>query len=766
MSLVTLDQISEALGLHRTSVMRRATRESWPYTERAIRGGKLRLYAAADLPKDVQKALKALAARQESAALVEEIDDTRQAIEDAARAGKLLGAQLATQAEQAKRDAKLTRASAGLEIMGRWPSLTDKQVARMLGRLEIVQGYEGWLKDQRLRHGNKSLNGFAQTYTTTGGLGHSEQTRATIKKISGRNFRRWVDGFRVEGLSALLDEKDGRAQIGHGKIEDQPELREFVIGLLVAFPHAKESHIEQAISARFGPRLAPVTWSLKQARDAGQMARPEATAIKRFRENFQKEHSSAYMALKNPDKWKNEQMLAFGNASEDVVRPNYRWEMDSTPGDVLLLDPSAANGTARYHVLGVIDVWPRRLRLLVAKTSKATAIGSLVRRAIVEWGRPERVKHDNGSDYCATYLDLFFDAIGSEIELCAPFSGWQKPHIERAFRTFNHDLVELMPGYIGHNVADRKELEARAAFSERLFEKDGVLEVRMTADEFQAFCDDWCDNVYAHNPHKGLNDETPFNRMAGWDKPVPRIDDERALDVLLAPLAGRGGYFSLQKKGLHIDGGWYIAAELAAYSVGARFQVRQDVGDAGRVFVFDDEGKFVALAMCPEKTGISPAEIAAAAKAIQRRVVREEKAQLRKTAAKANTKDIVSEVLRSRAAESGKLTALPARGPVHTTPGISAAGQAARAHEAPPPRAGQMVVGGQVMDAVPKRTAPVISMPAPKPRSERTAAENYTEWEGLKAAQARGETLSEQDARFIQTWPTSSQGRSYLRRAG
>ena len=767
MSSITLTQIAEALGISKRGAEMRAERESWPYEEIAVRGGQRRHYNPESLPKPVQKALKDFTAREAAGAIADECAATRQMIDDAARAGKLRGAQLATHAEQAKADALLTRTTAGLEIMGRWPSLTANQVTRMLGRMEIVQAYQAWIKAEGLRHGNKAMEAFAHSYLSTGGMGRSEETRGVIKKLSGRNLRRWVDGFKAEGLAALLDEKDGRALIGHGKIEDQPELRAFVVGLLVEFPHAKDSHIDAAIGARFGTRLAPVTWTLKAATDAGLLARPEATAIKRFRDAFEKQHSSAYMALKNPDKWKNEKMLAFGNASEAVVRPNYRWEMDSTPGDLLLLEPESEKGVARYHVLGVIDVWPRRARLLVAKSSKSSAIGSLIRRAIIDWGRPERAKHDNGSDYCSNYLDLLFGAIGTEIELCAPFSGWQKPHIERFFRTFNHDLVELLPGYIGHSVADRKELEARAAFSERLFEKDGVLEVRMTAPDFQTFCDDWCDNVYAHNAHSGLKGETPFARMAGWTEPVARIDDERALDVLLAPLAGRGGYFSLQKKGIQIEGGWFIAAELGAYSVGSRFQVRQDVADAGRVFVFDDVGEFVAVAMCPEKTGISPAEIAAAAKAIQRRTTREDKAALKLTARKANTKDIVGEVLRSRAESAGKLSTLPLRGPVHSTPDIAAAGRAARAGEAPPATADSMVIGGVVVSTTAStRPAAVIKLPTPKPRSERSAAENYAEWDAMKAAQARGETISEQDARFILSWPNSSQGKSFLRHAG
>lgn len=767
MSTFTITQISAALGVHKTSVMRRANKEGWPFTEEPDLGGKKRLYALADLPKSIQKALKHYADLQESGAMAEECAATRKMIEDAARDGTLKGREFATEAERVRADNQLNRCAAGIEIMRRWPILTAQQMARMLGRMDIVQTYRGWLKDEGRRHGNLALNAFAHIYTDTG-AGRSDETRTAIKKVSGRNLRRWVDGFAQRGLEALLDEKDGKALAGHGKIEDQEEMRVFVVALLVEFPHIKDVAIDAAISTRFVGRLAPVRYSLKDARAANLLARPEVSAIRRFREAWQKQHSSAYLALRNPDKWKNEQMLAFGNASEDVVRPNYRWEMDSTPGDVLLLEPGAANGTARYHVLGVIDVWPRRARLLVAKTSKSEAIGSLVRRAIIDWGRPERVKHDNGSDYCANYLNVFFTAIGTEIELCQPFSGWHKPHIERLFRTFNHGLVELLAGYIGHNVAERKELEARASFSQRLFQKDGVLEVRMTADEFQTFCDEWCDNIYEHNPHEGLNGETPFQRMASWTEPVAQISDERALDVLLAPLAGRDGFFSLQKKGIRINGHNFIAAELGHYAVGDRFQVRQDVADAGRVFVFDDAGRFVCVAISPELTGISPKEIANAAKAIQRRDVREEKDALRKVSRKANTKEIVSEVLRDRAATSGKLTTLPPRGPTHTTAAIDAAGKAARVGEAPPAAAQTVVIGGRVVcvDDLKQKPAEVISLPAPaaRSRSDMSSEEVYAEWLEVGRRLQAEEAVSEQDRNFHRRWPESSQGKVWFKR--
>lgn len=49
--------IAAALGIAKRSVERRALKESWPFTEQAVRGGRRRLYALSTLPADVQAAV-------------------------------------------------------------------------------------------------------------------------------------------------------------------------------------------------------------------------------------------------------------------------------------------------------------------------------------------------------------------------------------------------------------------------------------------------------------------------------------------------------------------------------------------------------------------------------------------------------------------------------------------------------------------------------------------------------------------------------------
>ena len=54
----TTVSISDALGISRRSVERRAAKESWAFEECPVRGGKQRYYHLTTLPKDIQDALQ------------------------------------------------------------------------------------------------------------------------------------------------------------------------------------------------------------------------------------------------------------------------------------------------------------------------------------------------------------------------------------------------------------------------------------------------------------------------------------------------------------------------------------------------------------------------------------------------------------------------------------------------------------------------------------------------------------------------------------
>ena len=323
---------------------------------------------------------------------------------------------------------------------------------------------------------------------------------------------------------------------------------------------------------------------------------PGVKTVARWLERFKQEHAALYERFRNPDAWKSRYMIGWGDMSAYLTHPNQVWEFDSTPADVMLDD-------GRHSILGVIDLYTRRVHLHISKTSKAAAVAHLTKKALIAWGVPGIAKTDNGQDYVSKHINRLFYALNIEHQVSAPFSPWQKPFIERFFRTFSHDLIELLPGYIGHNVADREALRARQQFSDRLFVKDRIVDLPgLSAAALQTFCDRWM-LAYEQRPHSGLKGKTPQQRIQAWREPVQRIDDERVLNLLLQDVPGGDGWRTVTKAyGIRVDNFEYLGGDLVPY-VGQRVRVLYDPEDAGLLYCLDDKDQFIGRAECPELTG-------------------------------------------------------------------------------------------------------------------------------------------------------------------
>ena len=127
---------------------------------------------------------------------------------------------------------------------------------------------------------------------------------------------------------------------------------------------------------------------------------------------------------------------------------------------MVLAAPSGEMRLRRYALVGVIDVWSRRVMYQLAPVSSSAAITQLLRRALLRWGVPEKLRLDNGRDYASERVALLAGALAIRIEHCRPFHPEEKPFIERTFRTVSV-AMEMLPGYVGHSVAERQQLRAR-----------------------------------------------------------------------------------------------------------------------------------------------------------------------------------------------------------------------------------------------------------------------------------------------------------------
>ena len=331
------------------------------------------------------------------------------------------------------------------------------------------------------------------------------------------------------------------------------------------------------------------------------------------------------------------------------------------------------------------------------------------------------------------------------------FNPQEKPHIERVFRTFSHSLLEQLEGYVGHNVMERKDIESRRAFSQRLFKKEEKIELRLTTQELQEFCDDWCQNIYEREEHGSLG-ITPDEKAASYTGEVRRIADERCLDVLLAKPAGKDGIRVVSKKGIAYEGSYYNAPELGGHE-GEQVRLLLDEQDYGELYAFDLDGKFICKVISPENKGVSLKEIAVARSVVQKRAITVKKEAWRKIAKDADLKGnaLVREVFMQAAEEAGKLERLPTQTVAYQTEQMAEAVKAAISHEPPKPTelsAAEKAAAERLKAQ--KQPAKVVKMP-PSPQ------QNLERWQKTKARFEAGEALTDDELFFFENYPTTAE---------
>lgn len=627
-------QLGEALRISARSVRRRADSEGWCCETRTGVGGKRLVYPISTLPQTVREAVSRFRAMRAAAATPSNEHEAA-----GRRTGR--GVKIAERVDGAVAQRERERGQAAAA------ALTGKSRERMEAKLDLLARLATFAEARGVRK-CVAMDEFCDAYNS-GALDVLQSVRRhTGADLHPATLRTWRRLVKDKGPAALAGSYGNRK--GSGSVEGNDAVLKFVLGVLVERPHTSARVLLDGIDARY----------------AGHGI--HLRSLQRFLVRWKDENRELFTAVTNPDQWKNQFMPAFGSASEGITRINQVWMLDSTPADLQLQD-------GRHALVGAIDVATRRFQLYVTPTSTAESVCQLMRRTIIDWGVPEAVKMDNGRDYASKRVASLLMALHVEAKFSTPFSPWEKPHIERAFRTFSHQLLELLPGYTGHNVAEAQAIRARESFADQLFKKNAVVEVRMTAAELQAFCDQWTRDMYMHDAHEGLGGKTPFQAVAAQRDVVTRIGDVRALDLLL----GAGAVCTVQKKGVRYQGLTYIAPELASV-MREEVIVRRDEGDLGRIVVYHREA-FLCVAECPEVTGVSMKEIAGEARSRRAAELAKKKRELKALAKKANVAELAHDILRAKAEANASLTMLPAPNVVHMTPALDAASDAADALE-------------------------------------------------------------------------------------
>ena len=417
-----------------------------------------------------------------------------------------------------------------------------------------------------------------------------------IPQISRSTLHRCRKSYESSGLDGL-----GRNSRRVGAIESHPELQEA---------------IEVCIAAGRG------RWSPNQVRLALQKSFedlpfiPSEQQLRRWLNKFAIEQKPKLIQYQSDKDSRNKLMPAFGSYSASLQHPNEIWELDDTKQDLILeFEEDGEKREKRFALVGAIDVYTRRRKFQIYETANSEAVLLLLRRCLLDWGKPIRVKTDNGKNYVSSRTELFLRALEIGIERCDPYSPQQKPHIERLFRTLQHGEFEMLPGYCGHSVAERQDIRD---------EKDPY-RLRMSPAAFQAWLDKWCEKAHLSGS-EGLNGRSPIEVLAesirkGWQ--VRSVADERLLDFLILPVATR----KVQKSGIQVNNRYYVAGELGKL-VGHEVHVRWHPENPNDIYVYanDSLDQFVCIAKwLNPMTAEQQQQVAAAGKATYKQVQAEVK---------------------------------------------------------------------------------------------------------------------------------------------
>jgi putative transposase len=620
------------------------------------------------------------------------------------------------------------------------PGTTGRATLQLDGRLAVLAALKAFIRASEMKQ-TVAISYFVDLYNL-GKIDVPAWTTQLLPRLATRTVLRWLSLSR-EGESERLAVDKGAARRGQGVLDSafDGEIKHFTLALYSYNDLYTARQLYEAVDGKFGPQLSAIGQKL-----------PGQRAFEIRFNAWREEYAAGLLQMTDPDAFKSKMRVS---GSYDYMAPhlNALWQIDASPVDALCVD-------GRHSIYVCIDVWSRRLILYISKTPRSEAVQLLMRKAILVWGLPDAVKTDNGSDFVARATVRLFDKLQIEAIRSDAFSPHQKGYVERHIRTFQTDCSRTLPGFIGHSVADRKRIEGRKAFAQRLGQQQNdAFSVTMTGAELQAECDAWAERLYAMREHRGIGRMTPFARAASSTRMIRTVDPD-ALATLLMQAPDKEGIRTVSKKGVQIGPYHYLAPGLI---VGERVFVRLDPHDAGVIWLFDPESdRLLARGINSERAGIDRAALVAETRALQKRAIDDKMKEVR-AAKRGVTERTVLDLRHQRAAAlAGNLVAFPQRSEPHSSPALEAGAEVAalRRGEAPLPAVQtpeQQRLQAEIEADLAGSPLPPVVTPL---RREETPAQRFRRAQAIEAQLSDGATVANADALWLGGYQASAEYRA------
>lgn len=426
-----------------------------------------------------------------------------------------------------------------------------------------------------------------------------------------------------------------------------------------------------------------------------------------------------------------------------MLEPNDVWSADGHTFDAEVQHPFHGR-PFRPEITVFADIATRRAVGWSVNLAESTiAVADALRNAVENNGAPALIYVDNGSGYKNDFMKNeatgLVGRIGASMTHSLPYNSQAKGVIERLHQTLWVDGAKQLASYIGAAM-DREAKLQQFKLTRKALKSGGAMPL-MPWDLFVQWCEERIAD-YNARPHRSLGGLSPNMVLAnfgvkGW-QPEMLAQDELA--TLFRPRVTR----TLARAEIRLFNNLYFARELEEFH-GLEVHVGYDIHDPSRVWVYLPSGQLLCeAAVNGNSKHYFPVSVIEQA--------RQTRAKGRLARVDAKREEILEEL------QGGPALAAPSA-------------------------AGQIVIGGRIIDAeaiavtpspAPEKFAEptrnetlqarAAEIVAPVPRSERPAAENYAEWLALEARVQAGETLTEADARWHRSYPNSAQYRAESKR--
>ncbi len=428
-------------------------------------------------------------------------------------------------------------------------------------RLAIVKQCSQWCDENGIKIGHRQGDGywygieqFCKAYNS------QNSNQLCVRTVS----RWWQIAIQKQSPDELAG-KQGQHLKGRTLIDSQPAVYKVCLAWVLKRPSQIQWQLQQQFANNPEIRI-PSYQSIVRWRDRWILHNRPGYV-------YAKEGKTAYGSKVRP---------AWGTHDRDMDYANQKWEMDGTKVNALV------KGGKRHTIMVFIDCFSRRVVTQIVDSSSAHAAAIGLHKAMMKMGCPEMISTDNGSEFKNTQIEEALLSIGVVLHFCNPGQPQEKPLVERVHGTIATQLFELLPGSIGHSVAERKRLEETSLKNDEEWLSKEELEQHLAAWE-----------AYYNSHRHSTIGMSPMEKWATSTQPITKFSQADS-DALMERMTRKTEERTVQMKGIEARNQWWydMAGDIAPL-VGRRLRISINPEQTEmRVW---DEDKFIAIAR-PDKS--------------------------------------------------------------------------------------------------------------------------------------------------------------------